>query len=322
MLGPIVAAGFSVLGLHAFQGVRHLTGFGVQGPSNSFRHYRGSAQTHTDLATFLARQDLVHLEPAAAGTAVALGVGHWNLTVIIQTFHNASDWAVAGQGGHVSMFLWNLATGQSLSFHMSMAQGQNGHPELGGALYPYPVLHIFHVLSGRQTPAGALMHMAPTTSGQDVWFYTYPGAIPNADALTMRQRMVHHLNQVASYRNNPVWGIRQLNYFTCLTVVDDILHHAGYSRRISGAGTPWSYSYSFVRWNCSLAAGSRMVHLLPFQQTGVGPARGIRRYVGVGAQVLHWNDVAAHPGQLTEVWDLGAGVGHRVNPPQNLRYTY
>jgi hypothetical protein len=42
----------------------------------------------------------------------------------------------------------------------------------------------------------------------------------------------------------------------------------------------------------------------------------------VATQVLHWNDIGAHPDRITEVWDLERRAPRPVLPPQIMRYSY
>ncbi|WP_147444861.1 hypothetical protein [Corallococcus sp. CA053C] len=79
--------------------------------------------------------------------------------MIIQLYHNTNTLAIAGQGGHVSLFLWNLATAQSLSFHMAMGRGANGHPVLGGALYPFEPRLIYQLTKRNCTDYHAVYPM-------------------------------------------------------------------------------------------------------------------------------------------------------------------
>ncbi len=302
--------------------LKNWTGVGTQGVADTFARYRGNAQTHTDLSTLLANQNLAHLRPATA--AAALTAGNWKLTVVIQLFHDATQLAIAGRGGHVSMAIWNLATAQSLSFHM--VRGSTP-PVFGGSLYPFETLLVYHILKRRYpNPApvialGPRAHMSSTNTGQDVWFYTC--AVTNAQAELMRARMAHHLGQAHTYRYNAVTGLAKNGYWTCLTIVDDILKAARLSTRWGSIATPWAYSYTFANWDCSLAAGQLMPHLLPFEQTGTHPNRGVRRFVGWNPYALHWNDITTSPNSITETWDFDQRRAYFThNPPIQMAYDY
>jgi hypothetical protein len=308
-----------------FQFLKNLTGIGSQGQAGAITRYRGDNQTHLDLVAVLASRDLVHLTPANA--AIALSAGHWRLTVIIQLFHDATTLAIAGHGGHVSLLLWELTSMQALSFHMAQGRGEDGHPVMGGALYPFEPRMLYQILKGNcvnydaAVAMGALAHLSPTGTGQDVWFYTR--SITNVNGEAMRVRMLHHLTNRLNYRFDLALGLVRSNYYTCLTLADDILNAAGLSYRLSSSGTPYNYSYGFRLWDCSLAAEQLMLHLLPSEAAGPYPATRTRKFIGLGQYGLIWSDVVNHPQDITATWDFTAGAAKFThNPAVRMHYQY
>lgn len=250
------------------QGLKNYTGYGSQAapvarPTDyrGLLYYRGSLDIHRELGRVLNWERsngptrCVYNNAGRNSFIPDTGVGSaFRVTVIIQLYHGTTNSVLRGANGHVSMLVWSVNRARNLytvnSFHVAFVKPNQ--VTLNTCLFPRRLLNPAHAGQTDFTEA---------SREQDVWFYTLE--ITAAQAQNMIQRMQHHYDNVAHYRNDAFRGTRRNNYYTCLTMVDDVLKAA----RLSSAGptswgSPYNYSYGFVRWNCSYVPNQKMVHFV------------------------------------------------------------